>query len=198
MLPDFPKQKSQMNRLFELQVEIVRSTSSPLLSQAHVSIRHEGHRLRLHREDGTIEDTTPHEFSGEVSFATEELKEMPFEAVLHEAANMGRNLAKQQAQAMYGDIADVAKEAGTQLDAGGRPFHPEIMLELFEKMLIEFDQDGNPQMPALVVHPKLAEVIKQKAPEWEADPCLKARWDQTIRRKKEEWRAREARRRLVD
>jgi hypothetical protein len=48
------------------------------------------------------------------------------------------------------------------------------------------------------MHPKMWETIKDDVTSWEQDPELDARYKEIIARKKEAWRARESRRKLVD
>ena len=57
-------------------------------------------------------------------------------------------------------LARTSQAAGTAFDAGGRPFSFELLLESLENIEIEFDQDGNPEMPKLIVNPELAKRIR--------------------------------------
>jgi hypothetical protein len=57
-------------------------------------------------------------------------------------------------------ITEVADTVGNAMDAGGQSFSIDMLLDLLEKMAIEFDIEGKPIMPALLVNPQLHERIK--------------------------------------
>lgn len=83
------------------------------------------------------------------------------------------------------------------LDAKGRKFDAQLVIELLEKMQIEFYPDGTPHEifgdGPLFMPEKMAAVDK----EFESNPELKRKFDEMMEKKKEEWRAREADRKLV-
>ena len=83
-------------------------------------------------------------------------------------------------------------------DAGGKPFHPEMLLEAIERMPIEFDDKGNPKLPTITMNPAQMERIKDKLTEWESDSVLRDRYEAIMRKKREEWLDRESNRKLVD
>jgi hypothetical protein len=73
-----------------------------------------------------------------------------------------------------------------------------MLMDMLETMPIDFDRSGKPKMPTVVLHPDMFRSIEPKLREWEKDPELRARREAMLARKKEEWRVRESRRRLVD
>ena len=83
-------------------------------------------------------------------------------------------------------------------DAEGKPFHPELLFEAIERMPIEFDDEGNPKSPTIIVNPAQMERVKDKLTEWESDPVLRDRYEAIMRKKKEECLDRESNRKLID
>jgi hypothetical protein len=80
----------------------------------------------------------------------------------------------------------------------GQPFTFELFLETLEKISIDFDDQGNPYLPTVVVSPELGAKLKSKLPEWEANPDYDKRFKELIERKRKEWNDRESHRKLVD
>ena len=72
-----------------------------------------------------------------------------------------------------------------------------MMWDMLEKIHIDFDKNGQPRMPNMVIHPDTLERIRPKLAEWEADPAIKKRRIEILAKKKEEWRDRESNRKLV-
>lgn len=66
---------------------------------------------------------------------------------------------------------------------------------------VEWSFDPETEEPtgmSFVMHPDTAAKIIPLVKEWEQKPEFKARYEQLVERKREEWRARENRRKLVD
>jgi len=116
-----------------------------------------------------------------------------FEAL--EAA--AEDMARQSETILFRKLDESTREAGNVLDAGGRPFEPAMLLEMLEGIWIEFDENGRPEMPTIVLHPDLFNSIKDRLSELEADHDFMAKRAEIIARKKEDWRDRESHRKLV-
>jgi hypothetical protein len=115
-----------------------------------------------------------------------------------QAVEAAKAIAQQSEGILFSTFREETTRAGNAIDAGGKPFDPDMMWDGIEKMDIDFDErSGEPEMPTIVVHPDMMKAIAQKIPEWEADPALQKRRIEVLRKKKEEWRDRESRRKLV-
>ena len=83
------------------------------------------------------------------------------------------------------------------LDAKGRKFDAQLLIELLEKIQIDFYPDGTPHElyvdGPLFTPERMAAVDK----EFESNPELKKKYDELWDKKREDWRAREADRKLV-
>ena len=71
---------------------------------------------------------------------------------------------------------------------------------MFRKVEMDFDPQTLQPKPGFVfvMHPDTAASMVPKVKEWEKDPTIKAEYERIIAVKREEWRDREANRKLVD
>jgi hypothetical protein len=86
-----------------------------------------------------------------------------------------------------------SEAAGTATDLGGRPVSYELWLEMVQKIDIDFDDQGNPDLPALVVGPDVAEQLKALPPPTKEQ---RAAMDALIEIKRKEHNARRRNRKL--
>lgn len=66
---------------------------------------------------------------------------------------------------IFAHMSAICDEAGQTIDAGGKPLSIDLILDMLEKMRIDFDESGAPQMPTMVVHPSAAEKLAQLPPQ---------------------------------
>lgn len=111
-------------------------------------------------------------------------------AALDAAAEGGLSSLMPQFFANLGEICDASGQA---IDAGGRPFDYDLLLEALEGIEISFDADGNPKMPTLVMHPETADRLAALPP---PSPEQEARLAAMMQRKKEDFDARRRSRQL--
>jgi len=109
------------------------------------------------------------------------------------STEIGAKMAKH----MFQTIEAGVKSVGNELSAGGKPITAELILDALDKVLVDFDADGQPQWPTIVVHPSLSDRLKAEDARFGSEPALAQRFAEIIERKREEWRAREASRVLV-
>ena len=82
-------------------------------------------------------------------------------AAIDEAAEDGLRTIMPRFFEYVGQLSDAA---GTSIDAKGQPPSHELFLQMLERIDIEFDQDGKPIMPTLVVNPEMAEALRKLPP----------------------------------
>lgn len=102
-------------------------------------------------------------------------------AALDTAAESGLASLMPQFFANLGEICDAA---GQTVDAGGRPFDHDLLLEALEGVEISFNEDSTPQMPMLVVHPEMADRLAALPP---PTPDQDRRFAEMMQRKKDEF-----------
>jgi hypothetical protein len=83
--------------------------------------------------------------------------------------------------------------AGTGTDARGKPFSFEMYLTGLEKIELQFDREGQPILPTLVVHPTMAKQLQSMPPPTEEQQKA---YNDLIERKRREFNARRRYRKL--
>ncbi|HUO13450.1 MAG TPA: hypothetical protein VMX38_00565 [Verrucomicrobiae bacterium] len=83
--------------------------------------------------------------------------------------------------------------AGTATDAHGKPLSFELYLTGLEKIELQFDRDGQPILPTLVVHPTMAKQLAALPPPTEEQQRA---YNDLIERKRREFNARRRYRKL--
>jgi hypothetical protein len=168
-----------------------------MLAQIQSHHQAEGDRFSLETYDGDIQQKDFKTFSTPV---TTRVLPSPIEQeseIAQKLDEAAQDIAKQHMQLLFTTMSESSEEAGTAYHAGGRPFHMSMFLDALETMQVDFDDDGRPKLPTIVMHPNQLKAIGPKLAEWEKDPALDARWKQVLAKKKDEWRDRESRRKLV-
>lgn len=197
MLPDFPDLKKKCcEALTRLMRDLARGDG--LLAQIPVGRDFEGNKMSSGDVQGSIRDSGYTEISSETSISADELVEKGFGAYIERVQKVAEDMQRQQTQMIFKRLEETTEEVGNVVDGKGRPLDSSIYLDAIEKVWIDFNDDGTPRMPTLVVHPTLGEKLKTLFPQWEADPAFQKRRADIVARKKKEWDDRESNRRLVD
>lgn len=197
MLPDYPNIKRKIQKKFvqAIQNEIKKD---PLLSQIRFHQVHEGDVLTFSDIDGYSENIEYKLISTKFEISKEEIIDKGPDAYFSRIGEIAKEMAKQQSQLVLKRIGKITERTGHIVDAKSKPLSPQLILQLLEKVAIDFDEYGNPIFPALVLHPDQYEKIKDEIPKWEADPELRKKHGELIEKKRKEWIDRENRRKLVD
>ena len=90
-------------------------------------------------------------------------------------------------------IQRTSEAAGTAMDAGGRPFSYELMLEMLAKIDFDFNDQGNPDLPTLIVGPEQAKKMQAMPP---PTPEQRRAFADLIEKKRSEHHARRRHRKL--
>lgn len=198
MLPDFPQiKKAIISRIGGMMDH--RTDQDPLLGSMPRFKQHEGDRTTIRREDGSeevIDFSVPIEATAVMSM--EDIREKGPAATLVAVQGMATDLTRGLAKQMFKSIEKATDEVGNTVDAGGRPFSSGLYLELLRRLQLTFDGEGNWIPPQLAANPKLKETILSVLSQAEQDPAFVASREVIVRKQREEWRAREADRRLAD
>jgi hypothetical protein len=160
--------------------------------------QHEGDRFTIVQEDQTVRTSRYRKVEVEGTLKVADLLANGTQAIRDMLATMAEGLSKDQVKMFEEVMKSATDEAGTAVHADGRPFSAELFIEAIEKMELSFDDDGNWEMPTLVGHPMHEARIKSELARLDATPDLHAQATAIVNRKREEWRAREAGRALVD
>ena len=195
MLPDFPEEKSKLMDEWTKYLERKQNALLGPFSAPRYFTHHEGNRWRIERSDGSVSESEYEELKGELTVSIEEATTLTPEQIASKLDDIAESMASQATASIFETLREAADGVGNSINANGRPFSKELFLELLSRVSIDFDPDGNPQMPMMIVPPGFD---KSLFDEWDKDPELAKRHDEIMRRKKEEFDAREASRKLVD
>jgi hypothetical protein len=198
MLPDFPTQKSRLVRFWTAYLRRKEREYLGYFATAPSYTHYEGDRWSIQREDGISSESTYREIEAEMSIPTNEVPNLTPDRIAQKLDSVAEKLAKQMRQGIMEDLNQAIDQTGTRVDAEGSPPTKELFLEMLDRMLLPFDKDGNLIPPAIIMHPTMWETHGEEMKNWEQDPEFRARHEEIVERKREEWRARESRRKLVD
>lgn len=118
-----------------------------------------------------------------------------FRAMLLDIAT---GLTESRGRTMFSQLDDILDKAGRTTDAEGKPFTFELWLHGIESIDFEFDDNGNPLYPTLVIHPAMSATVEKVFAEVEKDPILRQKLNDVLNRKREAYYAKEANRKLAD
>lgn len=197
MLPDFPKIKRKWSAMF------VRSVREQVNHASFVSqirkVRHfEGDGMKVTDATGETEESNYELFSGALEVNHQDLIERGPIALNEGLEKVAKELSSQQSKMVLEHVNQITAKTGNIVDAGGRPINPDLLLQMLERIEIDFGEDGQPRLPTLVVSPENYEKLREKMLEWEKDEHYKRKFDELIERKRQEWHDRESHRKLVD
>ncbi len=199
MFPDFPEAKKKVERQLLAMVQKLIPQIVPLLGQVKRFKQHEGKAWKLLDENQSVGTSGGYqEISVEVQLKREDQRRFDPEKLLGVIVDIARGLADEQSSLMFKRIKEVVDNEGGSIDVGG-DLKPEHLFEAMRKKDMEFDpRTGEPIGEAIIMHPETLKKIGPKLKKWEADPQIKKELDRITEKKREEWREREARRKLVD
>jgi hypothetical protein len=106
------------------------------------------------------------------------------------AAEEGLNTLMPQ---FYDYVGRLCKAAGTATDANGEKLSHGLILRSLENVEVDFDENGQPDMPTLVMSPAMMDAIKALPPPTAEETTA---WNAMIDRKRREFNARRRHRQL--
>ena len=167
---------------------------STIPSYAH----HEGHEWTVVNQGGTENTQEYVNLGSEFSIKVDDVPRMGPQDILGLIDSAAEDSARKMHDQIILSITRSVDEAGTAIDAKGRTLSQDLFLQALDSMQLDFDTEGYLIPPTVIMHPKLWEAKKDEMKSWEQDPEFVRRHTALIDRKREEWSAREACRKLVD
>lgn len=197
MLPDFPRVKSDLtaraNHYFRHRVD----THLGPMSKASRVRYFEGGSQTLVRHTGEIETDPFHTISGGTTFKTEELPTIRLDTLLQRLDEAAAEFAGTLARQFYEKISSSVEKVGNVTDAKGQGLSWPVIADALTKLHIDFNRDGTARMPDIHIHPSQADSVTRAAKDFESNAPARREYAEIMRGKKDEWRTREANRRLV-
>lgn len=195
MLPDFPETKRLFSRFFRTYMRLKIREGSPY-NAVQTRYLHEGRAMKITRADQSESTSGMEQLSASLEIKFDEIENLTFQKAIEKHNAMIADLVRKQTHFIRERMSSEIPESQT-LDAKGRRFDGQVVIDMLEKMQIEFNPDGTPHEifvdGPLFTLERMASVDK----EFESNPELKRNFDEMMEKKKEEWRDREADRKLV-
>lgn len=198
MLPDYRPVKAELQAAVD---EFIRRRVGVHLGVfneiKHVTLKEGREKTRVVRPSGEVEDNPLRLRSVSIEFKKEEVGQIALPALLRRLDAAAEQMAGEMARDIYGSIKTAVDRVGNAVDAQGKGLTATLMLEAFAKIEIEFDRGGQPILPTLHIHPSLREALELATRTLTTDPELREQFRRLISEKREQWREREANRKLV-
>lgn len=194
MLPDFPETKRLFNRFFRT---YMRRRAREISPYGAVQTRHfhEGRAMKITRADQSVSTSGMEQLSVLFEIKYDEIENLTLQKAIEKHDAMIVEMVQKQINFIRERMSSEIPESQS-LDAKGRRFDAQILIEILEKMQIDFYPDGTPH-EIFLDPPPTPEVMAAVDKEFESKPELKMKFDKLMEKKKEEWHAREADRKLV-
>jgi hypothetical protein len=199
VLPDFVRVKKRSERQLLRWLEQQIPELTPLIKGVQRFRQHEGRLGKIVRSDaseGTL-DYPLAEFPLEIS--RDDIRSGDIDRIKARVLDLARRIGEHQTKEMLKVAGEAADAAGNVVNAGGGELTQEHFLEVFRRIHMDFDPVTLQPLPGgvFVMHPDMAQKIVPKVKAWEQEPAFNAKYKTLIQKKREEWRDREANRKLV-
>jgi hypothetical protein len=145
----------------------------------------------LYIGDGKELHTPLSRMSCEASISHDSIYGFDLEGMCISVYQIAEEFCENLEKGLFSALYKITDFTGNVVDAHGQGINYDVLLETIEKLQIDFDDDGKPKLPTMVVHPD----TKFKL-DVEGEAAYNARLDDIIARKKEVFYAKKGRRRL--
>jgi len=197
MLPDFPKLKSKLRAILNQRMKQT-AYGGGIVSRVRRFSVHEGQGFIMQRADRSVGKTEFRERSVEQRLTKDELISLSPKDLIEKVDKMAAEMARQTTKDLFEEMHKVTSETGNVVDGKSRPFSFNLFLEGLRKVDVDFDNLGNLSGMTIVVPPEIGKRIPELLEHWKSDEEYKRRFDEVMAIKREEWRVREGRRKLVN
>jgi hypothetical protein len=198
MLPDFPAVKRRIQQMIEKDMQ-EQIQQDQILSRIRRELLFEGNRSSMKTENGEKEESSYKEVSAPYSVEREDIINKGHIVFVENIRDkMISEVRGQQVRQFFQTIDKATEKSGNVINGKGQPITFELLLEVYEKIQVDFDEEGNPHELFFPMHPSMFAKIKDKLFEWENNPEFRKKYEIILEKKREEWYDRESRRKLVD
>jgi hypothetical protein len=196
MLPDYPALKTQLHELLDRFLQQRVAHHQGLLGRVGRHRIFEGDKTFLRRSSSDTETNNFTDFSGSRTLSAASIGTMTFVDVLRELDALAAEMAAKTSKHFFEGLDRTLEAAGQVDDAKGEKISPALILRMLERIEMDFDAAGQHHL-SIVIHPSKTEAFAAALRELDEDSAMRERHRDIIERKREEWRVREASRRLV-
>lgn len=198
MLPDFPHFKAEIRAWAVQEFKNAVAIQTPFFSEIKSSGQHEGHRSSYEDEQGNIKKLSYRRLQSQYFIRGDDIPATSFDDIRRRMLKTAEDMAQKKMKMLIEAMNEITESTGNVVDAKGKPLSADAFLDSLDKIEMGFDEDGQPRMPAVLCGTTIAEQMKNALQQIDSDPAVKQRLNDIISRKRESWRDRESRRKLVD
>lgn len=197
MLPDYRDFKTELAELLQQFMRQRVAAHSPFIGQIPKSRAFEGNRMAIHRSSGDTSSNDYKHLSVAHSVPVAEAENMTLMDVLRHLDEIAAKMAKEVSVLAFKRMDEELEAAGQVFDAKGEGMSGSTLLKVMEGIEMSFDADGRHRTLSLLIPPQKAAATTAALRALEEDPEIREKYNALIEKKREEWRVREASRRLV-
>jgi hypothetical protein len=195
MLPDFPETKRLFSRFFQTYMRRKMREISPF-GMVQVRHYHEGRAMKVVRDDRSESGSDMQQLSAQLEIKLDEIEDLTLDKAIQKYDVMIFDMVSKQARFIRERMSSEIPESQS-INAKGRKLNAELILEMKDKMQVAFNPDWTPQEIFFDGHLFTPDAIAAVEQEFQNSPGLQKRHEDLMAKKREEWRAREADRKLV-
>ena len=197
MLPAFPSAQKIANDEFQKRIFAAKAEIFPLDLHPPNHLIVEGKSSDYQRDDGVVKPVEMKRHEVSVMVDTKDGKGLTLDMFDQKARELGEGMGKQFWESITAAMDECVKETGNTLTIKKGEFKKEDFLKFLDMGEHSFDENGKLQN-TFVMGSSMFEEFKKCQAEWNNDPDFTMRVEDILRRKREEFNEREARRRLVE
>jgi hypothetical protein len=187
---NIPKYDSAIIKFFNFIIESLFATNLLLKKIPTIKSVHVGPIRNVRGDDPLDQDFFLAEALSTLNFS--DIQETNIQKSTENLCNIALQMIENVTRDFFSSMGEVMTKTGQVVDGKGKPFNFDLVLDMLEKVLIEFDENGKAKLPYLVGHPQnLAKIT-----EFEITEEQKKRLDEIIEKKREEYYATKHYRRL--
>ncbi|MBS1551969.1 MAG: hypothetical protein JST15_07875 [Bacteroidetes bacterium] len=192
MLPNYQKTKDKLNKFY---IERMLGGKYDLPIQSKKLF--EGDKSVMIRENGEIDETEFKQIGATISVSYEEYENLTFPEIVERIDEKAKEMSLKKTEFMFDKINEAVSEIGNVVDCKN-DFNVEHLLELIDKMHIEFDENGKPIFPIFIPGSKdVLEKFQIVLTQIDSVPKYKKAMKDLLEKKKLQYNDRENNRKLV-
>jgi hypothetical protein len=198
VLPDFVKAKNEAKKSLMTLFRAVVNSEPLLANITKRTVVCEGDKFTVGDDMGEVATREFTRIGAEFSVSREDIINKGIVAHLEALKRPAEEMQAQQAKMVIDGLNRATEKTGNKVETQGKQLDFDLFIEGLSVVQIDFEPDGTPRLPSLLIHPSQGARIAELIKEWEANPECDRRMKEVIEQKRAEWNARESSRRLVD
>ncbi|RRJ96389.1 hypothetical protein Ga0100231_021145 [Opitutaceae bacterium TAV4] len=196
MLPQLTKTHALIKEMSNEAMFDAIYASGPLLLQISSYQQHEGTVASFQVESGEIENIDYQKTTVEMVSPCKPGRGETLAEIFALSVNGGSEMGAKMQQCILTGLDAVTEKTGNVVTIKNGVITPEAFLEMMEKVHVDFDEHGR-SLSSWFLQPGMEAELKKNFEAWQQDPLLRSKFVEIEQKKKDEFYAREASRRLV-